>query len=274
MRKYPLALMIVVGALGTHGTASSQVAVLNETVQERRARPGERYSGVILVKNTTNEPQEIKVYQTDYSFAADGTSRYGDPGSMPRSNARWITLGPSRLVIPAGAETRVGYTTNVPTAGAAPLSGSYWSMIMVEAIPAESAESSRAPSRGRRGEIGIATRLRYAVQVATHLPEGGSPAVDFANPRATTTPQGGKRFEFDVVNTGTLAYRPRVRVELFDGEGAPAGQIASERGLLYPGTSLRQGFDLGAVRPGRYQLLVVVDTGGESVFGAQYQLSL
>lgn len=268
MRKDPLVLMIV-AVLGTPGTAPSQIAVLNEAVQERRSAPGESYSGVILVKNTTNEPQEIKVYQTDYSFAADGTSLYGDPGSMPRSNARWITLGPSRLVVPAGAETSVGYTVSIPAGGA----GSYWSMIMVEGIPRESAESSRASSRGR-GEIGIATRLRYGVQVATHLPAGGAPAVEFANPRATTTPRGGKLLEFDVVNTGPLAYRPRVRVELFDGEGAPAGRFASERGLLYPGTSLRQGFELGAVRPGKYQLLVVVDTGDESVFGAQYQLSL
>ena len=47
---------------------------------------------------------------------------------------------------------------------------------------------------------------------------------------------------------------------------------ASERGLLYPGTSLRQEFRLGTLAAGTYKALVVVDTGGDQVFGGQFTL--
>ena len=35
---------------------------------------GERYSGVIVLRNDSAEPQEAKVYQTDYESHADGNT--------------------------------------------------------------------------------------------------------------------------------------------------------------------------------------------------------
>jgi hypothetical protein len=77
-----------------------------------------------------------------------------------------------------------------------------------------------------------------------------------------------------VANTGERAERVEVRLDLFDADGAPAGRLRAERGLLYPGTSLRHGFELGPLRPGVYRALVVADTGGEELVGAEYSIRL
>jgi hypothetical protein len=107
----------------------AQVSVIGELSQDKEAKPGETYSGVIIVRNDTNEPQEAKVYQTDYTFQCDGTNNYGDPGMLPRSNARWVAFSPSYLTLPALATMAVNYTVTVPkdTAGRK-LIGTYWSI--------------------------------------------------------------------------------------------------------------------------------------------------
>ena len=93
-------------------------------------------------------PQEVKVYQTDYLFYADGSTYYGDPGTMPRSNTRWISFTPKQFTVPAGEEVTVRYTIQVPND--ARLAGPYWSILMVEPVEARLARV-RAPRPRRTG---------------------------------------------------------------------------------------------------------------------------
>ncbi|HET6566508.1 MAG TPA: hypothetical protein VFG50_01000, partial [Rhodothermales bacterium] len=78
--------------------ADAQVAVVSGLSEEHTAQPGETYQGAIQVRNQTAESQEVRVYQTDYLFYADGTNVYGAPGSTRRSNASWITYNPDYFV--------------------------------------------------------------------------------------------------------------------------------------------------------------------------------
>lgn len=268
-----LVVFLCACAAGAPTGAAAQVAILNGTVQEHQSSAGQSYAGTIRLRNATAEPQEVRAYLSDYEFQADGRTSYGEPGRSARSNAPWITLSPARVVLPPGGETEVGYRVSVP-ASAAARTGTYWSLVMLEPVSRSSAESSQPAAGGRRPTLGVQTRVRYAVQVATTVGSGGARRVDFTSTRAVSTAGGGKALDLDVANTGDIAYRPTVRLELFDAEGNPAGRFEAERGLLYPGTSLRQRFDLGRLPAGTYQALVVADAGAESVFGAQYQLKL
>lgn len=273
MKKITLLLALAIApALSTAGAA--QIAVLSNNVEEKEIGPGSTYTGAIRVKNTTSEPQEAKVYQTDYHFSADGRTEYGAPGSVQRSNAAWVTLNPTYITVPAGEEVLVNYRVNVPAAAAAPLIGTFWSMVMVEGIKKGSAESS-AGGAGRNVQVqmGIQPTIRYAVQIVTHIAGTGERKVEFAGTQVVGSRGGGKTLELDVLNTGERAYRPEVWVELFNAQGTQVGTFRSTRGLIYPNTSVHQSFDLGAIPAGTYQALVAADAGGESVFGAQYTLT-
>src|SRR3990172_5316546 len=87
-------------ALFLTGFSYAQVSVIGELSQDRDTEPGESYSGTITIKNDSNEPQEAKIYQTDYLFFSNGTNSYGEPGSRPPSNPPRDTLPPSFLSIP------------------------------------------------------------------------------------------------------------------------------------------------------------------------------
>lgn len=244
-------------------TLAAQVSVISSTLEERQAAPGERYTGTVRVRNTTDRPQQARVYQTDYLFLADGRTFYEQPGTAPRSNAAWVQFNPSQLTLAPGEEAAVAYTVSVPAGGA--VRGSYWSVLMVETAQPQ-------PARTAQRGVGITPSIRYAVQVATHV---GQAERRIALEGARLTGEDGSRaLEVDVVNTGEQADRLELRVDLFDAEGAPAGRLSSSRGLVYPGTSIHQRFEFPALPAGTYRALLVVDTGADEVFGAEYTLKL
>lgn len=264
-RQWILPIVLTMAA----GVAHGQISVVGELSQDFTARPGQVYKGTIVVKNDTNEPQEAKVYQTDYQFYSDGRNRYGDPGSHSRSNAQWITFGPSYIQLPPQALVTVHYSVAVPLRQDS-LVGTYWSMLMVEGIPQGSPESSRQPEK--KAEMGIMQTIRYGIQVATHVEGTGERLVELKDPQVVKREDGKRIFQIDIENIGTLGIRPEVSLEVFDDKGAQRGKFPGVRFRIYPGTSVRQSIDISSLPPGSYKTLLVVDAGGDDIFGAQYNL--
>jgi len=244
--------------------AAAQIAVVGNAVDEHEAGPGQRYVGSITVRNLTNAPQPVRVYQTDYRFSANGTSNFDSAGSIPRSNAAWIKPSASSLMIPPMADVVLNYAVTVPAIDS--LRGTYWSAIMVEGQP-------RLPPQARRGEIGLGAVFRYAVQVTTHLPNVGTRKVRLTKQGFLTDSTGARSLDIVVENTGERAYRPNLWVELYDSRGTLRKRIEQQRGLLYPGTSLKQQFSFGRMPAGVYKALVFADTGDDTVSAAQYKLT-
>ena len=252
-------------SLAAAPSALAQIAVIGSTVEERVATAGENYVGTIVVRNLTATDQPVRIYQTDYLFFADGTSHFNDPGTSPRSNATWIEPTVRSLLVPPQSEMTVTYTVKVPAADS--LNGTYWSAIMVEGAPNEAGRSS-----GGRPQVGVGSVMRYAVQVATHIKSTGSRKVSFANSRFLTNPDSTQSFELDVLNAGDRGYRPALWIEVYDQDGTLRASARQERGLLYPGTSLRQVFALGKLPPGTYRAIVFADSGEDAVFASQFTL--
>lgn len=274
MRTRSVLLLVASALIAASTTAHAQISLGSPSVAEHQAEPGESYTGTIVVRNSSNTPQEAKIYHTDYLSFANGTTSYGEPGTTPRSNAKWITVQPSYVSVPPHQAVEVTYTVHVPTHMARPLVGTYWSMLMVEGIPKGSAESRYASTAGQRKvQMGIVTRLRYAVQIVTDIGDTGTRTVQFANPK-TVVDTHGKRLQFDLSNTGERAYRPRITLELYSETGDRVTTSAATRELIYPGTSLRQSFTLSRIPHGQYRALVIVDSGGDDAFGAQFTITL
>jgi hypothetical protein len=253
--------------------ASAQIAFVGELSNDRQASPGDSYEGSFTLRNDSNEPAEAKIYQTDYSFSCDGTTEYGEPGRLARSNARWIEFRPDRPVVPPHGSTVVQYSVKVPrSAGSDSLKGCYWSMLMVEEVATGSPESS-IPTSDRKG-MGLQQTIRYGIQIATHITGTGATSVQFSDPALTQADSAGKALRISITNTGDTWMRPDVYVEVFDAAGKSHGRTEGTRFRMYPGTCVRQELKLPSLPPGEYTALVVVDAGGEQAFGAQYTVTL
>ena len=255
---------LAIALLAIPAAARAQISVLSNTVEERIAAAGDRYTGTIVIANASNEPATARIYQTDYQFAANGMSDFKDASTTPRSNAAWITPQTTQIVVPASARVVIPYTVVVPAGDS--LKGTYWSAIMVEGVTAAPGKGDGKPS------VNLGAVVRYAIQIATHIQMSGTRAVKFIDAGVSKTADGKAAFDVDVHDIGERGYRPTLWVEVYDMNGALQTKAKQTRGLLYPGTSLRQHFDLGKLAPGDYKVVLFADTGDEAVSAAQYNI--
>jgi hypothetical protein len=267
MKPASLALAAFVAATGLAPAASSaQVSVVGSTVQESEGRSGSDYTGTIEVRNDGASPASIQLYMADYLFRANGTSAFPEAGKLSRSNAGWITLGTRDITIPPGQTVSVPYLVKVPSLQADSISGSYWSVAMVEAKPAGDGHT-----RNTRG-VNVQTIVRHAVQIVTHV-GSGSAVVRFSNVRMEPATEG-RTFQFDTENTGTRARRLTLSVDLYASDGKLVGRFTKARGLVLPGCSIRQIFNVGALEAGDYEAFIVADAGGDDLFAGRFKVTL
>ena len=247
--------------------ARAQISVLSSLVEEKEATKGETYTGRIVISNPTTSPQAVRIFQTDYSFKAEGTTSYEDAGSTPRSNAKWVAPQTQRVVVPPRSEVSIPYTVVVPQNDS--LRGTYWSTIKVQA-----AESAPPPATGRgsQAQVGVGQVIEYAIQVATHIGTSGTRTIKFEKPTAGHDSTGSATLDLDVVSTGERAVRPKFTAEVYDATGAVKAKAEQKRGLVYPATSFRQHFDFGKLPAGTYKVVVYADTGAEQVFASQFTI--
>jgi hypothetical protein len=242
----------------------AQVSVQGSTVHEIDAAPGAVRTGTIAVSNFSPSPQVARIYLSDYIFFSDGTSRFDPPGSLRRSNSQWIQLSAQDLTIPAGATVPVSYTVRVP--GGDTLTGSYWSLIMIEGVG--------APATAGRTGVGLSTTYRYGVQVVTHLANTGQSRLTIKSGKLGPDEGRGPVLNLEIANTGERATKFDVTTELYDSEGTVRARLQQARGLTYPGSSLMHRVELGKLPQGTYKAVVVIDAGAGNLSGAQYTLKL
>jgi hypothetical protein len=264
-----IALGIVLCAL-PGAALPGDIYVVGSLTRDVTLQPGGKAEGRIILKNTGNEPREVRIYQTDYMCHAGGDSEYGEPGSVARSNASWITFAPRQLVIAPGETDSVYYTVRVPSDEA--LSGTYWSIIMAEPLPARTAAAS--PADGDNANIGIKTVVRYGIQVVSNIGGTGTMEMRFADRRLVASDGGVRALRLDIENTGQKWLNPLVWADLYDSGGACVGRFTARRLRIYPGCSGRFDIDISHVPEGAYHALIVADNGDESVFGAECTLQI
>ncbi|MGQ9729936.1 MAG: FxLYD domain-containing protein [Candidatus Zipacnadales bacterium] len=247
----------------------AQIIVVGGLTREATVQPGTTLEGKILLTNTGNQPRQVKVYQTDYWFTADGSTHYDECGSVPRSNGRWITVTPTQLTVPADSTEAVNYVIHVPQDPA--LVGTYWSMVMVEPLSEDAPEV--AGLTGDQPAVAIRTIMRYGIQIITDLGTTGERSVKFLAKELTAV-ESRYFLNVDVENTGQRRLAPVVWAELFDAEGASVGRFEAQRQRLYPGCSARFPIELTGVPAGTYNALIVADNGDTDVFGVQAKIEL
>jgi len=270
-----LALVLIVG-LVTERSASAQITVTGALLVERAAAPGETYQGAITIRNTSNTAQTATLSLADYRFDASGSNAFDAPGSHARSNTPWITLSQQAVSVPPQGTQVVSYTVTVPAgassssgtyllgvpAGSPPSAGTYWGVVLVEGE-----DRSAAPVDPTT--FTVTPKIRFAVQLVTHLGQTGECKLAFGSPRI----QPGS-MAVDVSGQGTRACRPNLKLEVYNADGALQHTATLRGSYLYPETSTRQTFPLVPLAPGSYSFIVLADVGADKLQGARFQVQV
>jgi hypothetical protein len=125
----------------------------------------------------------------------------------------------------------------------------------------------------RQVAVGLQTTIRFGVQIVTEIGSEGTRSLQILD--KSLVKAGTKRaFHLDIGNNGERLLIPAVGVELFDGDGASIGRFDGGRTRIYPACSARSKIDLSDVPVGKYTAMVLLDSGGDQVMGAQYELAI
>lgn len=233
--------------------AEANIVVLGDLTRDYQLRPGQTHESTIELENRDQFPQQVKVYQVDYKYLANGENFFPVPGSMERSNARWITFNPKTMTIPPMQHAQVRYLIRAPRDRA--FRGTYWSMLMIQ-------------DAKERTVVG-----RYGVQILTHLVNTGKIGLQFTS--ATVGSKMGKRvLTVDIENKGDKVARPEMWVEVYNTAGQKAGRFISTQGTILPGCGIRRDIDISSLPKGSYNSLFIADCGGKDVYGLEIKLVL
>jgi hypothetical protein len=258
--------LVLAAGLVAVSSASAQITVTGALLAEHAALPGETYQGAITIRNTTGIAQTATLSLADYSFDASGSTTFNAPGSHARSNTGWITLSQRTVSIPPQGTQVVAYTVALPAGkfepGALTPLGTYWSVILVEGE-----DRSAAPADPKA--FTITPKIRFAVQVVTHIGQTGECRLAFANPSVKAG-----AVAVDVTGEGTRACRPALKLEVYTSNGALQHTTTLRGSYLYPATSSRQTFSVASLPPDTYSFLVLADVGADKLQGARFQVTV
>lgn len=230
-------------------------------------QPGGNYSGVISLRNDGDSTEEVRIYQTHFSYQADGQLDFENAPKTSRSNREWITVSPEQVKIPPQSQIQISYRVTIPNRPG--LGGSYWSMVMVESIPEGVLEPVQTEDQSVT--FMIQPVFRYGVQVITDIGNQATGAIDFQNSSLVRSPNGYELI-MEVAGKGEKVLEPQLWVEIFHPENGSLGRFLGEAFLLHPGCSTTGKIPLPNLEKGTYQALIVADNGGDEVFGMQVDL--
>ena len=244
------------------------VVVVGNLARTTNVNPGDTFDGVVFLKNTGADSADVRLFQTDYTSKSDGTNEYGLPGRSPRSNAEWITVSPTRLRLNGGETRPVRYRGRVPMDSK--LTGTYWSMLMVEPL----ADTAPTPeNHPNKVAVGLQTTIRFGIQLVTEVGKTAKASLQVQEKRLVNYADK-RNLELDIGNDGERLLIPSMTVELFDNTGASVGRFDAGRTRIYPGCSVRAKVDLTDIPSGKYAAMVLLDSGDTQVLGAQYDLDI
>lgn len=239
------------------------IVVLNGLTHENNTFSGDTYRTQIVVQNLSEEIKSVRVYQKDYWYSHTGETKHDPPGTMERSNANWISYQPELLNLLPNEKKEINVEVHVPSD--VDLSGSYWSVLMVEGIV--------PPDTSNTVGVSIRTAIRYAVQIISNVKAKKKPDLTFRGLQLAKQ-EGTSMLDVMVENTGNILLKPEMSLELFNSEGESVAIIKSEKRKTLPGTSIRMKLILEGVKPGTYTGVLVADCGDESIFGTNVSFEI
>lgn len=268
----PLLTALVAVALTLPATVEAQtrqgLSVIGSMHHGYQVAPGERIEGSVVLRNTTDETLDVRVYLQDVVQLA-GDDRYSPPGSHPRSLGPWVAVGQSLASIGPGQTETIPYTIAVPDTLDP---GTSWGALVVEQdrIVMQRVEMAAQADQPARS-ITLNQRFRHAV-VLTATRDGATGEVALAD---VSLVAGVDHVLLRVLveNPGGTLSRARIWLDLFDAGGAKTATLHGADLVILPSGVASGKIPIAGVPPGTYQGVLFVE-GPAGVLGRRLQVDL
>ncbi|MCE3077288.1 WxL protein host-binding domain-containing protein [Chryseobacterium gwangjuense] len=244
----------------------ASIVVLNGLTHIYKVENGQIYKGKVTLQNTGNAPQNVKIFLQDFSYQSDGSIYYTAPHTNEKSNTDWIKLNTNLVSLKAKEKTDVYFEIAMP--GKMTLSGSYWSVIIVEPV------DDIKPSNNSPG-VTITSVVRYAIQVITNYDtENVKPSLKFESVKVEKEGKQ-KTVKIGIANNGNVYCKPTANIEIYNRKtGDKVGTFSSMPMGLLPNTSKSFNIDISKILPDKYNAVIIATDEDENAFALNVELEV
>lgn len=262
-----ITVFLTLAALLASSALHAGIAIFGELTRQYQTEAGSEIKGSIQLNNRGETVEQYRISLYDYRFSITGGSEYLPAASIPRSNAKWVQITPETGSITPGETVDVAFTISIPSEE--DLSGTYWSVLMIDPVYAE---PSAPELEDGQHLFQVHQRIRYAIQLVTHIGSDGKADVRIGDKKLITK-EGKSIFLLDVINEGTKWIYPHGIVTIFDSQGEIVKEIDLNKARVYPQTSIQHKIDLGELASGQYTIMSVFE-GEDETFATQYRINI
>lgn len=243
--------------------SSAEALMVNDLSYVGNFTPGETREVKITLTNDHDTPELVELKQYDYQTNKEGETHFPDPGTEPRSNAKWIRLSEERIRLAPKEKKDLFVTVKVPQDNN--LSGSYFSALLIE--PTDFIQSLEDVKSG----IQLNVKVRFAFHIVTNVGEGQAKLKILDKQLVTMADK--PLLAVDVSNIGTYFLNPKLTLKLYSAEGKLVKTLESSPERLYPGSSQRFFLNGEGLAGNQYKAFLVLDNGDKHLFGDTFDLS-
>lgn len=276
-------LLFLIFLLNSLAFAQLSAIIRGSVVED--ANPGDIIQAKITIMNPIDTAVAARLYIADYQNNIAG-ERFLDADTTVRSNASWVSFsGEEQEIAP---HTTVEIPVEIAVPANSNVEGSYWSMIMVEAQAQTVVEAD--PEKEGIAGLGLEIVNRHALNIITTVGNGYAD-LSFSNPQLLESELGGNLFSVETENLGNRIATADVYLDIYSMEGQLLGRIDAGKVRIRPDNPMGFIFDFAnvsnfveetntvgtetvALESGTYNTLMIVDAGGDELFGARYTLEL
>lgn len=213
----------------------------------RQMVPGESISGTVVVHNTANEPDKVKVYWEDFEYEPpyDGSKKFLPAGTSPLSCASWVKFSPQELEIPPFGRAEISYVANAPQ----DLAGGRYGVLFFE-----KADPEQDPKTGMILVSRVGTL--FFMESSNRSKQAG----------ITDIAVSAKGLSAHFENRGNVIVIPDGTYYVVDAEGVAVDRGEVPKIYVPPGTTAEYGFDFGKeLDAGKYTIVLTVDLQEQDV---------
>ncbi|WP_339605814.1 hypothetical protein [uncultured Roseivirga sp.] len=244
--------------------ATASVTVINGLTHFYSGNSGDIISGEVILFNSSVIDQRVTFSINEALFSCNANRKFTEKAPHAQSSSDWFESEVMEKVLAPNEKYTYRYTIRIPADQK--LKGSYWSVLMVYV-------ENPVKKEQLTNNIGLDTKVRYAIGLLTHVNGFDDVNIDFTNVNFNQTEDTPNKLEINVKNDGSFIEGVLLTLEVYDATGNKISVFETDRNMVFPGVCKTYVVDISSLPPGDYQCLLLAEAR-EDFTGTNLSLNL
>ncbi|AOW20492.1 hypothetical protein LPB138_07305 [Urechidicola croceus] len=235
----------------------ANVAITNGLTHIYKGNSGDVISGEVILMNGSDQEQLVTFELNEAIFSCETNRIFTNEYSHPKSSTDWFNGKVLNKVL--GPKEKYVYTYTIEMPNDKSLRGSYWTVLKVNLEKPIREESIN-------GNIGLDTKITYAVALLTHVNDYDELSLDFENINLKEDAQNLKKeLEVKLINNSLFIEGIKLSLEIYDNNGVKVHEGKTDRNLTFPGFCRDFLIDVSSLPNGKYECVLIADSREEFI---------